>query len=592
MLNNQAQSFWIFFCFLNFAYPDNCLANEGISYQVEIAGLEDDSLADKLLQYSTTEQQKEHLPKSLFTLENRAEKDIPTFLKILRSEAYYQAQIKIESQQQDADAEIIFQIDSGEQYRIHAVNIKIHDAAVNQPTLEEIGLQAEQAALTQSILDAEQQLLTYVKNQAYPFAELCKRKVIVNHDLQQMNVDFCVNAGEQIHIGEVSFTGNDNIESDFLADYIQWQSGTLYNQDQLNGKRLKLINSRLFTTARMHLAKNPDAQGHHPVSFELTERLPRTISTGLRLTTDEELFLLRFAWEHRNLWGRGEALEAELNISMIKSSLKSSFRKPAIYAPKNTLVIDAEITREDTDAYESMRAEFIAAIEHQIDKKMRINAGLGYRFSRVTEENEDTENFSLVSLPVRFSWDYSDNFLEPTAGGRLWVDFVPFWNMNSSKPFLKQKIRYNQYLSLTEADDLIWASRIIVGNIIGSSIDDVPADLRFYAGGGDTIRGYSFQSVSPTDTDGLIHGGRSLLTLSTELRGWITDTIGLVAFVDAGRAFANEYQDFNDPLQIGAGLGARYKTPIGAVRLDVARPVNKREQDDEFQFYISIGQTF
>ncbi|NOQ35681.1 MAG: BamA/TamA family outer membrane protein [Methylococcaceae bacterium] len=570
----------------------NVNANEDIAYHVEIQGVKNIALKKSLLSYSIAHQQEDSLPSRLFALEHRAKKDIPIFIKLLRSKAYFNSKIAVEFEKKAEDTALIFRFELGKPYLLKQVNIELDAENLEKPSLKLLNLELDKPALTTAILDAEQTLLNYAKEKAHAFAKLCPKKVVVNHDLQTVNVDLCLNAGKRVYLGAVSFTGNDNVEAEFLTALIKWEQGVLYNQLTLDTSRLKLVDSRLFTVARLHLASEADENGHFPVTFELKERLPRTISAGLRLTTDDELFLFRFAWEHRNLWREGEAIETELNISMVKSSLEGSFRKPVFYAPENTFVANAAFITEDTDAYESLRAEFSATIEHQYTKKMRVNGGLAYQFSRVTEKEEISEDFSLVSLPMRFSWDFSDNFLEPTSGGRLWIDEQPFYDLGSGASFHKQKIRYNHYFSLSDDDDFILAGRIILGNIWGADIQAIPADLRYFAGGGDTVRGYSYQSLSPKDSTGDLIGGRSLLSLSTEFRAWVTDSIGVVAFVDAGRAYAGTYQDIGDELQIGAGLGLRYKTPIGALRLDLARPINKREEDDEFQVYISIGHTF
>lgn len=573
---------------LTIFHPVN--AEEKISYHVEIKGIADEALKEELLSYSLAKKQQESVPSSLFVLKQRAKKDIPAFIKLLRSKAYFDPKIKISLEKQEQQV-LVFHFKLGKQYQLQQVIIHQNTDYLKKPTLKQLKLELNQPALTTRILAVEQKLLLYAKNKSYAFAKLCPRKVTVNHDLQVVNLDLCLKTGQQVFIGEVSFIGNKQVDAHFLKDLIQWQSGTLYNQKTLDAQRLKLVDSRLFTVARLNLATQADENGYFPVTFKLTERLPRTISAGLRLTTDDELFLLRFAWEHRNLWQHGEAIDAELNISMIKSSLEASFRKPVFYHPKNTLVVDSAFISEDTDAFESLRSEFSVAIEHQMSKRQRFNIGLAYQFSRVTEQNKTTESFNLISIPARFSWDFSDNFLEPTSGGRLWIDERPFYDLGSGANFHKQKIRYNHYLSLTASNDFILAGRIIIGNIWGAEINDIPADLRYFAGGGDTVRGYSFQSLSPKNEQGKLIGGRSLLALSLELRSWITDSIGVVGFLDAGRAYASAYQDFGD-LKMGAGLGLRYKTPIGSIRLDLARPLNKREEDDEFQVYMSIGHTF
>jgi translocation and assembly module TamA len=126
----------------------------------------------------------------------------------------------------------------------------------------------------------------------------------------------------------------------------------------------------------------------------------------------------------------------------------------------------------------------------------------------------------------------------------------------------------------------------------GAERDEIPADERFYAGGGESIRGFPFQSVGPlVDEDPI--GGRSLLEFSLELRFKVTDKLGLVGFLDGGSAFESTFPDLDETLRWGTGLGVRYFTPIGPLRLDVAVPLNKRDEiDDDFQIYLSLGQAF
>ncbi|MCK4487379.1 MAG: BamA/TamA family outer membrane protein [Desulfobacterales bacterium] len=126
----------------------------------------------------------------------------------------------------------------------------------------------------------------------------------------------------------------------------------------------------------------------------------------------------------------------------------------------------------------------------------------------------------------------------------------------------------------------------------GAARDTIPADERFYAGGGGSIRGYAFQSVGPLEgTEPL--GGRSLLEVSVEFRLKLSDRIGLVTFIDGGNVFTGSTPDLGEDLQWGAGLGLRYFTAIGPVRLDISVPLNRREGiDDRFQIYVSLGQAF
>jgi translocation and assembly module TamA len=158
--------------------------------------------------------------------------------------------------------------------------------------------------------------------------------------------------------------------------------------------------------------------------------------------------------------------------------------------------------------------------------------------------------------------------------------------------FNKSRLEYSHYFKVLDKPRVVLAGRSAIGTLFGESRADVPANLRFYAGGGGSVRGFAFQSAGELDQDHNPIGGRSLFEASGEVRVRVTDTIGVVAFVDAGAAFTSPVPDFDDELRIGVGPGIRYFSPIGPLRLDVGFPVNPRDSDDAFQLYISIGQAF
>jgi len=164
---------------------------------------------------------------------------------------------------------------------------------------------------------------------------------------------------------------------------------------------------------------------------------------------------------------------------------------------------------------------------------------------------------------------------------------------DDSFPFVKASIGSSAYYAIDPDARFVLAGRGRFGTLLGADTQQVPAGKRFYAGGGGSIRGYEFQSVGPLDNENDPLGGRSLLEVSAELRIRVTETIGVVPFIDGGTAFDSALPDFGETLRWAGGLGLRYFTAIGPVRLDVAVPINKRENvDDDFQFYVSLGQAF
>jgi len=156
----------------------------------------------------------------------------------------------------------------------------------------------------------------------------------------------------------------------------------------------------------------------------------------------------------------------------------------------------------------------------------------------------------------------------------------------------ESKARASTYYSIDEAARIVLAGRAAVGSVSGAALDQIPANHRFYAGGGGSVRGYRYRSLSPLGPTGEVIGGRSLFEASFEARFKITDTIGLVPFLDMGSAFQSAYPDFKEQMRYAAGLGLRYYTAVGPIRLDVATPLNPRDGDKAWALYIGIGQAF
>ena len=178
-------------------------------------------------------------------------------------------------------------------------------------------------------------------------------------------------------------------------------------------------------------------------------------------------------------------------------------------------------------------------------------------------------------------------------GRRFALGFTPFYDTISADIwFFKGYGSYNHYLQLSEKPCLVLAGHTALGATFGAERSEIPADQRFYAGGAGSIRGYEYQSVGPLRNQDPT-GGRSLFELSFEFRLKLTEKIGLAAFVDGGSVFTSSVPDFSEKIRWGTGGGVRYYTPIGPLRLDVGVPLNRRKDiDDAFQIYVSLGQAF
>jgi translocation and assembly module TamA len=193
---------------------------------------------------------------------------------------------------------------------------------------------------------------------------------------------------------------------------------------------------------------------------------------------------------------------------------------------------------------------------------------------------------------VVWTRDASDDKLDPKEGYRLRLTAIPSYEIYRSNIFGTLDGQVSAYTSFGEDDRITLAGKVAIGSLLmAPSLEDVPATRRFYLGGGGTVRGYAYQEISPRNADGDALGGRSYALASFETRVKVTETIGVVPFIDVGTVSSQTYPDFSD-IRAGAGLGIRYATPFGPLRLDVAMPLNKYDDGASFGIYAGIGQSF
>ena len=564
-------------------------------YQVSIEGIEDEALRELLNEVSETRRLIDRPPPSLTRLRRRAEEDRARLQRALRSEGYYAATIDISIDPEAEPVNVVFHVDPGPRYRLRDVAVEVTppEADLPLPSLEERGIAPGTPAVAQTILDAETRLVEQATARGYALAEAGERRAVVDHDADAMDLTLRVNAGPLVRFGDIEVTGLEEVERDFVERRLPWQPGELITSERLAEGQRALRETELFSTIRTRLGETPDADGRLPVTVIVNERKHRSIEVGVRYRTDEGPGG-NVAWEHRNFFGRGERVRAELDVSAIAGFLTGTFRKPDVWIRDLALLTETELAFEDPDAYQSQSATAQVGLERRFREGMTLTGGLAFRAAQVEEANSGRQDeFGLVSLPALFNWDRSDDRLDPTRGGRLSLENEPFVDIfGNDLVFNKSRLEYAHYLQVLDEPRVVLAGRSAIGTLLGAARAEIPANLRFYAGGGGSVRGFAFQTAGELDQEDDPIGGRSLFEASGEVRVRVTETIGVVAFVDVGAAFTSRFPDFDHELRIGAGPGIRYFSPIGPLRVDLGFPVNPRDSDDAFQLYISIGQAF
>jgi translocation and assembly module TamA len=448
-------------------------------------------------------------------------------------------------------------------------------------------------ALASDIVAAEQELLNLLDDIGHPLANIIDRRAAINRSENTMSVTLKLEAGPFVRFGSVAVEGLTDVEEDYVRELIQVPSGTPYDQREVDALRSRLVNTNLFDSVRIDHASSADSEGRLPMVINVAERKHRSIGAGVSFSTDEGAGANAF-WEHRNLFARNEQFRFSVTAAQIRQVLSADYRVPNFRRLDQALIFNSTAVRQTTDAFEELSASFFGGLERKLGEHWTVRAGPSLEYS-ILDDNVEENTFALVGFPLSVARDDTDDVLNPTRGTRLNLTTTPYYGVLADNPsFLVNEVSGSGYFSLFENDRLVLAARSRFGSIIGASTDDIPVNKRFFAGGGGSIRGFEFQTAGPLDEDNDPIGGRSVFELNLEVRVRITDTIGLVPFVDSGTVFDSSVPDFSgETPRLAAGVGARYFTVVGPLRVDIAFPLNPRDGvDDFFQFYISIGQAF
>lgn len=570
-------------------------ADTAIPYRVTIAGLEDPALLGDLRESSDSLSLQDRPPASLGLLRTRAERDSDRFIRLLHGHGHFGARVEVFLKDDVRPVELTFQIEPGAAYPVTSVVIRITGEKALQPHMvpssEQIGLRPGKPFKASALKDAEKALVRGFEKQGFPFPRLEERKIMVDHRDRSVALEFFLDPGPQAIFGTVEIGGAESVDEIVIRRLIPWREMGPFSVEHLENLQLRLIRTGLFASVRVSKGPALDQDGRLPVDIAVTERKHRSVGAGISYKTDEG-FGATALWEHRNLFSEGERLTFSGTASEFAASAESAFFEPFFLHQDQSLRLLLRVAEEQPDAYTSRNMSSSASVVRHLTEQLRIGGGLGYKASRV-EQLGIRQSFSYLFLPLDLEWDRSDDLLDPAGGGRLGLNLVPFYDPSGNDPeFLKSRIRYRHYIKPLAASSLVLAAGLSVGSMAGAQRDEIPADERFYAGGGGSIRGYAYQSVGPF-RQGEAVGGRSLLEMALEARVKVTERMGFVVFVDGGNAYEDRFPDLGEALQWGAGLGFRYFTPVGPLRLDLGFPLNRRpDVDDRFQVYISLGQAF
>ncbi len=618
----------LFNSFLNLFNP-NRMADDGppapdaTPYKVEITVKDADrSLREAVEEASSLESLSHRPPSGAAGLVRRALSDRNNITTALYSQGHYAGLIRIriagvapeaanifetvEAARKNGPVPVSVEVEPGPLFTFGTV--KLLDARTRRPladapTLRRLRLEPGEPALASNIVRAETALVDHYRDRGHPFARVASKDVVADHATSKLDVAISVDPGPVATFGRFTVSGADFLTPGFIEERIQIAPGTLYSPEVLSRLRRRLLEYEAIASVRIEEADKLDPDGSLPITLLVEPRKPRYVGFSGTYSSTEGAAVNAF-WGHRNLFGGGETLRLDAQASWFgeKSEavpdadpfgykVAASFTKPGIYTAQDDLVAQAAVLREVTNAYVREAVTLVAGVRHRYSDDLSLQIGIDLEQSQV-EDTTGLGDYGIVGVPFELTYDDSDNALDPSRGIRFSGTLEPFAYLGDAGAGpVMVKGALSAYHAFDEDKRFILAGRVAAGSVFGADLYDIPPQRRFYVGGGGSLRGYDYQSASPRNEDGIIIGGRSFFEASLEGRIRVTDTIGIVPFFDMGSAYLSEWPDF-DGLKYSAGIGLRYYTAIGPLRLDLAFPLNPGPDDGDFGLYVSLGQAF
>jgi translocation and assembly module TamA len=463
-------------------------------------------------------------------------------------------------------------------------------------SLADAGLPAGSFAAADNILKAVEEAQVILHENGYPFAEITNTRYIADYENKTLEAAITMETGPLCYMGPLMVTGEYNVDLEYVEALRTWRTGRIWRDSSLDRFNSVLRESGLFQTVDLKPAKNPDDHNLLPVELELSPAPERTVSGSLNYSSDFGAGV-QASWTHRNLTGQGDRFSIDMPLWQDMQILFAQYRLPFVWDNSQDFVAQAALRNENIDAYNLSSISAAGGIERRFSRRLSGSLKISGEGGRMeTPDDEEKTDYFMFGLPAGLTYNNSNNFMNASSGFKVTTLLSPYsGSYKDDFTVLRWRIDLTAYLPLLPGrgdDKLVLALRASTGSVIGESADNIPATIRFYSGGGGSVRGYAYQSLGPRNKNNDPLGGASLAEFSAESRWKSDQDWGLVAFIDGGMVYNGSSPQLSKELRWGAGLGLRYYTVIGPVRFDVATPVNGRSDDAMLQFYISIGQSF
>lgn len=593
-----------------------------IRYTTVVEGLKEVGLDDEFKSLSALQEGKGKAANATM-VSARAREDEQLAVRLMRSLGYYDGTAVSTVEQNPANSgnlRATISATTGTRYKLGDITVKANATIPDGLIRRELPLKSGDPIEAARIQGAEANVALKLPQQGYPFVKVGQRDILLDERDFTGDYTLPVDTGPRSSFGTISTEGDLAFDLDHVQLFPRFRPGQLYDARMVDDLREALIATGLFSTVSVE----PQRTGvPGPDTTEQVNLLVRQNAGPARRLTAEAGYgtgqglRIEGSWQHRNLFKPEGALIVNAVAGTQEQGAGVTFRRSNAGKRDRTFQVGAAANRSNYDAFEAFTGTLSARWSYDStpiwQKKWTYYYG-----GELIGTNEDVFDFGrnervrrtygIAAIPLFLGYDTSDDLLNPTRGFRVKLNLSPETSVQGSvRPYLRSMLEVTGYFPVM--DNLVIAGRARAGSIAGIARDDLAPSRRYYAGGGGSVRGFGFQQLGPRTEEANPNfdpeeevsndnpltvfrpvGGRSLNEFALEAR-YRFGNFGIVPFIDAGQVYDSTLPKGSD-LRFGAGIGGRFYTNFGPMRVDVATPIARKPGESLIALYISIGQAF
>ena len=541
-------------------------------------------------------------PANAAQITRRSRADAELLEELLRSQGYYDADVEPRTEAAGDMLQVILEASPGPQYRFASIELPGLDAAgADAARLRDaFGVRAGDPVIAQEVIAGGLALKTALGERGFAGATVGEQQVEVDHVTHLATLILPVDPGPVAKFGAIRVTGKPPFSAKHIWTMARFRPGERFERSKVDDLRRALIATSLISAVEVRVVPVDGGQAVD-LDVRLEPAPSHTIAGELGYGTGEGA-RIEASWTDRNFFNPEGALTLRGIAGTSEQLAAVQVRRSNFLQRDQVLNLQASASHQKFDAYEARTVQLSGNIERQSNfiwqKKWTWSVGPELL---ATDERgvfssaglKDTRTFLIAALPASLGYDGSDSLLDPTRGFRLSGRVSPEYSAHGGS-FTYGRVQIDASAYHPISDRIVAAGRVRVGTIIGAGVFDIAPSRRFYSGGGGSVRGYGYQQLGPKDMDGDPVGGRGLTEFGLEARIRLKQfggNFGIVPFFDGGALTTEALPDFKN-WRFAAGLGARYYSSFGPIRIDVGFPLNRQKGDGLLAVAVSLGQAF